>query len=94
MTELLAWVVAHEAALQSEFLSRFGAEVRDDTRDRFFRETETERLLHRIRQAADEFGVQVRSIETARRRLTEDKKELANGQDASGLRDVERELRI
>jgi DEAD/DEAH box helicase domain-containing protein len=94
VTELLAWIVAHEAALQSEFLSRFGPEVRDDTRERFVRETETERLFHRIRQAADEFGIQIRSIETARRRLTDDKKELANSQDDAGLRDVERELRI
>ncbi len=94
MTELLGWIVKHEAALQRGFLSRFGPEVRDDTRDRFLRETESEPLFHRIRQAAMEFGIQVQSIESARERLNRDKRELADSQDEAGLRDLERELRI
>ncbi|WP_051340453.1 DEAD/DEAH box helicase [Azospirillum halopraeferens] len=92
--ELLGWIAAHEAVLQQAFLSRFGTEIGDDTRDRFRQEATMERLYQRIRDAAAEFGVQVRTIEAARRRLNDEKRELADGSDEAGLRDVERELRI
>ena len=92
--DLLAWCTKREAALQDDFLSRFGPEVRDDTRTRFRGEAATERLFERIREAAAEFGVQVRTIEAARRRLNDEKREAAEANDDAGLRDVERELRI
>lgn len=92
--DLLGWIAAHEAALQQAFLHRFGPEVGDDTRDRFRDEATMERLYHRIREAAAEFGVQIQSIEAARDRLNREKRVLADGSDEAGLRDVERELRI
>ena len=92
--DLLAWMVAHEAVLHDAFLARFGSEVQADTRVRFRVEAETERLLDRIRRAASEFGIQIRAIEAARRRLNDEKRELADGSDDAGLQDVERELRI
>jgi DEAD/DEAH box helicase domain-containing protein len=92
--DLLTWMVANEAAVHEDFLGRFGTEVRADTRIRFQAEAEAERLAARIRDAAAEFGDQLKGIETARRRLTEQKKELAEAEDQAGLREVERELHI
>jgi DEAD/DEAH box helicase domain-containing protein len=92
--DLLTWMVANEAALHEDFLGRFGTEVRTDTRIRFQAEAEAERLAARIRDAAAEFGDQLKGIETARRRLTDQKKELAEAEDQAGSRKVERELRI
>ncbi|MDR6775336.1 DEAD/DEAH box helicase [Azospirillum sp. BE72] len=94
IVDLLGWIALHEASLQQAFLSRFGTEVGEDTRARFRQEATVERLYHRIGEAAAEFGVQVRSIEAARDRLNREKRELADGSDEAGLRDVERELRI
>jgi DEAD/DEAH box helicase domain-containing protein len=95
IVDLLAWMVSKEAALQDGFLSRFGPEVvRPDTRARFQVDAETERLNQRIRRAASEFGSQLKGIETARRRLTDQKKEMTEADDPVGLREVERELRI
>ncbi|MFQ3451770.1 DEAD/DEAH box helicase [Bradyrhizobium sp. UFLA01-814] len=93
--DLLTWMVMKEAALQDGFLARFGPEaVRPDTRKRFQVEAETVRLHQRIRSASSEFGEQLKSIETARRRLTDQKKELAGADDQIGLREIERELRM
>ena len=94
IVDLLNWMTVNEAALQEGFLGRFGDEVRPDTRNRFRAEAQSERLKGRIRAASTEFGDQIKNIEAARRRLTEQKKELADASDMVGLREVEREIRI
>jgi DEAD/DEAH box helicase domain-containing protein len=94
IVDLIRWMVTKEVVLQDAFLARFGDEVRPDTRARFRAEADTLRLMQRIRGAASEFGAQIKAIEAARRRLTDQKKELTDEADLAGLREVERELRI
>ena len=91
---LLDWMTAHEAALQERFLSRFALEVRDDTRNCFSVDAQAERLRQHICRAAGAFGAQLKALENTRERLNEQKKGLADQNDQTGLREVEREMRI
>ena len=93
--DLLTWIGSREPVLQDAFLARFGMEVRDDTRDRLRSETATDRVAAQIREAAAEFGVQVQTIEAARRRLNDERRALADTPDsAAAMADIDRELRI
>ena len=94
MTSLLAWMTQREAALQGRFMARFSADVRDDTRERFLRETRAEVLRERIHKAARDFDSQRQAIVNARKRLADQKKEAEGNDDRESLREIEQESRI
>ena len=94
ISSLLAWMAQRESALQSAFLARFSADVREDTRERFLRETPAEVLRERIHQAARDFDSQRQAIVNARKRLADQRKEAEGDADRDSLREIEQESRI
>ncbi len=91
---LIFWMASHEAELQQDFLVRFKLDVKDDTKDRFFDETRTEKLRERIEQAAAEFNSQRQLLRNAGQRLNEQKKKIDASIDPQALAEIEREQKI
>ena len=91
---MMAWVTQNEADLQQKFLARFASDViRPDTKARFVEETESEKLLQRIRKAAEEFDRQRRDLINARKRLQDQKAKL-DEHETEAMQEIEDELRI
>lgn len=91
---LISWMTSHEAELQQDFLARFKLDVKDDTVERFFEETRSEKLRERIEQAAAEFNSQRQLLKNAGNRLNEQKKKIDASTDPQALAEIEREQRI
>jgi DEAD/DEAH box helicase domain-containing protein len=91
---MMAWVAKSETELRNSFLRRFsGTVVQDDTRERFFLETETEILLQRIYKAVNEFDRLRKDLENAKKRLNNQLKDLG-AEELEAKREIEDELRI
>jgi DEAD/DEAH box helicase domain-containing protein len=90
---MMAWVTQQEAELQQAFLARFASDIRPDTKARFTQETETERLLQRLRRVTQEFDRQRRELDNARRRLQDQKSKL-DEHELDALQEIEDELRV
>ena len=89
----MAWVAENEAEMRDRFLKRFADDVQPDTRERFTAETESNLLLQRMHQAANEFDRMRRDLKNAQERLKKQLKEL--GEDDDELRaDIEQELHV
>ncbi|MDZ7697750.1 MAG: helicase-related protein [Deltaproteobacteria bacterium] len=91
---MMAWVTQHETELGSRFLKRFNADVvQPDTRERFLAETESDLLMQRIYQAANEFDRMERDLNNARARLNDQLKSLGN-EEKEARQEIEQEIRI
>ena len=90
----MAWVTKNEDKLRGAFLKRFNSgEAREDTRERFTRETESELLIQRMEIATEEFSAMVREIENARNRLKKQLEKLGDDEKDARI-EMEREQKI
>lgn len=91
---MMEWITLNEEDLRGRFLHRFAMEyVRDDTRERFLKETESEILLQRMHQAANEFDRMSRDLKNAQTRLREQLKAL-EAEEHELIREINRELNL
>ncbi len=91
---LLDWVLSEENQLQTDFLSRFRHDMRDDTRERFRVESQMERLREHIEEAAAEFQMQRQLLQNAQNRLKDQKAKLDAETEANELAEIEQEEKI
>ncbi|MEE2732968.1 MAG: DEAD/DEAH box helicase [Pseudomonadota bacterium] len=91
---LLEWMLQQEVQLQTNFLSRFERDIRDDTRERFVSESRVELLQQRIATAAQEFQLQRQMIQNARNRLKDQRQKLDSTSEENDLAEIEREEKI
>lgn len=90
----MQWVTKNEAELRSSFMKRFRAAiVRDDTRDRFTTDTNSDLLTQRMHAATGEFSRMVRDLENARKRLRDQLAKL-DEEENDARQEIEQELRI
>lgn len=90
---LMAWVTQNERVLQDRFIRHFRPPVQDDTRERFLKETDTQLLIQKMHQAANEFDRLKRDLENARNRLNEQLKKLDEAEKDARL-EIQQERRI
>lgn len=92
--KMMRWVASNEQQLQNSFLQRFTAEVvQEDTRNRFFQDTDTELLLQRIYKAVNEFDSLRKDLENAKTRLKNQLKELGE-EEVEARKEIDNELKI
>ena len=72
----MAWVTKNEPELQERFIRYFRPPVQDDTKERFVKETDSQLLIQKIHQAANEFDRSKRDLENARNRLNDQLKKI------------------
>jgi len=87
------WIMGEEDRLRSAFLQRVEDAIGKDTRERFLKETATERLMQAIEKAGADFEARTRELANARTRLRKQLDGLAAGEEEA-RKDIERELRI
>jgi len=90
---LMAWVTKSESELQDRFIRHFRPPVQDDTKERFLKETDTQPLIQKMHQAANEFDRSKRDLENARKRLNGQLKKLDEEEKEARL-EIQQELRI
>ena len=90
---LMTWVTKNELELQNRFIRHFRPPVQEDTRERFLKETDSQLLLQKIHQAANEFDRSKRDLENARNRLNDQLKQL-DAEEKEARVEIQQELRI
>ena len=90
---LMQWVTKNETELRGLFLKRFQDRVREDTRERFISDTDSDLLRNRMHQATSEFDRMQRDLENARKRLRDQLAKL-DEEEKDAKQEIEQELRI
>lgn len=90
---MMDWVMKNESEMQNRFLKRYRETVQEDTRERFLKETDTQLLVQKIHQAANDFDRLHRDLENSRRRLNNHLGELDEGENEDRL-EIRQELKI
>ena len=93
ITKMFSWITPNEGELRSDFMKRFGRDIRPDTRSRFIDETDTDLIRQRIYKAANEYDRLRRDLENAKKRLQSDIKKL-DKEEKDDIRELEQELGI
>lgn len=90
---LMAWVTKNESELQDRFIRHFRPPVQEDTQDRFIKDTDTQLLIQKMHQVANEFDRSRRDLENARNRLNDQLKKL-DAEEKEARLEIQQELRI
>ena len=96
MLSMLTWLSNNEKLLQSNFLKRFESiygVVKEDTRERFYIETDTELIVQKIHKVAGFYDRAIRDLENGRDRLNAQKSKLG-AEDVDEAFEIEQELKI
>ena len=88
---MMSWVLENENEMQNQFLKRFKDDLRPDTKERFFEDTNTEILLQGIHQAVNEFNRMLKDLTNARKRL-EDQLKALDEQEKEAQMEILQEL--
>ncbi|MCB0323267.1 MAG: DEAD/DEAH box helicase [Bdellovibrionales bacterium] len=90
--QFINWIEEHEEELQTDFLTRFSREIRDNTRARFLEESRTVHIAERVHSVLENFASELTAIEKAQGELV--KRLQGEGLTTDDRRDIEQEQKI
>jgi DEAD/DEAH box helicase domain-containing protein len=93
---MMTWVSNNEKLLQNSFLRRFESVyglVKEDTKERFYIEADTELIVQKIHKVAGFYDRTVRDLENAKKRLSNQKSKLIADEKEEAF-EIEQELKI
>jgi DEAD/DEAH box helicase domain-containing protein len=96
LLSMMTWVSNTEKILQNSFLKRFESIygiIKEDTKDRFFIESDTELLVQKIHKVAGFYDRTIRDLENAKKRLSSQKVKLTPEEKEEAF-EIEQELKI